>query len=40
MYARKQHEPKNEEVISVLRSISDKQYRNMAQLKKEIGKVK
>jgi hypothetical protein len=39
-YAKKQREPGKEKVISVLRRISDKQYKNMAQVEKEIGKVK
>ncbi len=40
IHARKQHDTRKEEVISVLRRISDKEYRNIVQLEKEIGKVK
>jgi hypothetical protein len=39
-YAKKERKPGTEAVISVLRKISDKQYKNMAQVEKEIGKVK
>jgi hypothetical protein len=39
-HVRKQDDSKKEEIISVLRRISDKKYQNLVQLEKEIGKVK
>jgi hypothetical protein len=40
MYARKQSDDSSGGIILVLRRISDKTYRNMAELEKEIGKIK
>jgi hypothetical protein len=40
MYARRQSDDSSGGIISVLRRISDKTYRNMAELEKEIGKIK
>jgi hypothetical protein len=40
LYARKQSDDSSEGIISVLRMISDKTYKNMAELEKEIGKIK
>jgi hypothetical protein len=39
-YVRKQDDFKRDEIISVLRRISDKKYQNLVQLEKEIGKIK
>jgi len=36
----KKHNPKKTEIISVLQRISDKNYLNLVQLEKEIGKIK
>jgi hypothetical protein len=40
MHVRKQDDPKKEEIISILRRISDKEYENLVQVEKEIGKLK
>ncbi|MGI0033060.1 MAG: DUF2795 domain-containing protein [Nitrososphaeraceae archaeon] len=39
-HVRKQHDSKKEEIISVLRKISDKKYLSMVQVEKEVGRVK
>jgi uncharacterized C2H2 Zn-finger protein len=39
-HVRKQHDTKREEVVSLLSRVSDKEYRNVVQLEREIGKVK
>jgi hypothetical protein len=40
MHVRKQDDSKKEEIISILRRISDKEYENLVQVEKEIGKLK
>jgi len=40
MYVRRQHDPQNEEIISILHRISDKKYLKLVQLEKEIGMIK
>jgi hypothetical protein len=40
MHVRRQHDPQKEEIISILRRISDKKYLKLVQLEKEIGMVK
>jgi hypothetical protein len=40
LYARRQSDDPSEGIILVLCRISDKMYRNMAELEKEIGKIK
>jgi hypothetical protein len=40
MHVRKQDDPKKEEIISILRRISDKEYQKLVQVEKEIGKLK
>jgi hypothetical protein len=40
MHVRKQDDSKKEEIISILRRISDKEYQNLVQVEKEIGKLK
>ena len=40
LYARRQSDDSIKGIISVLRMISDKTYKNMAELEKEIGKIK
>jgi uncharacterized C2H2 Zn-finger protein len=39
-HVRKQHDSKKEEIISVLRKISDKKYLSIVQVEKEVGRVK
>ncbi len=40
MHVRKQDNPNKEEIISILRRISDKEYQKLVQVEKEIGKLK
>jgi uncharacterized C2H2 Zn-finger protein len=40
MHVSRQHDPQNEEIMSILRRISDKKYQKLVQVEKEIGMIK